>query len=58
LNDKIKDFLSWKKKMEEQGWKWDKNRNNFFRMEGQTKVWNKAGYLLDLRVDDPLQNSP
>ncbi|EXJ68504.1 uncharacterized protein A1O5_08297 [Cladophialophora psammophila CBS 110553] len=58
LNDKIKDFLSWKKKMEERGWEWDKNANNFFRTQGNTKVWNQAGYLLDLRTDDLLRNSP
>lgn len=57
LNDKIKDYLGWKKNMEQKGWKWDKTRNNFYRLEGQNKVWNKSGYLLDLRVDNSLQSS-
>ncbi|KIY00890.1 uncharacterized protein Z520_03556 [Fonsecaea multimorphosa CBS 102226] len=58
LNQKIKDFLDWKKSMEQQGWKWDQTRKKFFRMKDRNVEWNETGYLLDLRVGDPAQNSP
>ncbi|KIW13861.1 hypothetical protein PV08_06641 [Exophiala spinifera] len=58
LNDMIKEFLDWKKSMKEQGWRWDKASYNFFKIEGNTKIWNRTGYLLNTSFDNGMQTSP
>jgi hypothetical protein len=55
-SSRIHEFLEWKKRMNEAGWHWDKEHNNFNRQIGDGgKVWCEDGWHVNFTVSEPPQ---